>query len=55
MLERDDEHTTKDQTEWGTPPPAQVIAHTNLYWTYKTAPGRTAGAVKSAEVFAEAG
>ena len=38
-----DAHTTNDQTEWGAPPPEQVIAHTNLYWTYQTAPGRTAG------------
>jgi nicotinamidase-related amidase len=38
-----DAHTTTDQTAWGAPPPDQVIAHTNLYWTYQTAPGRTAG------------
>ena len=50
-----DAHTTEDQTEWGAPPPEQVIAHTNLYWSYQTAPGRTAGTVSSAEVFAEAG
>jgi nicotinamidase-related amidase len=40
-----DAHTTEDQTAWGAPPPHQVIAHTNLYWTYQTAPGRTAGTV----------
>jgi len=40
-----DAHTTEDQTAWGAPPPEQVIAHTNLYWTYQTAPGRTAGTV----------
>ncbi len=45
-----DAHTTDDQTEWGAPPPDQVIAHTNLYWTYQTAPGRTAGTVKTKEV-----
>jgi nicotinamidase-related amidase len=45
-----DAHTTKDLTEWGAPPPDQVIAHTNLYWTYQTAPGRTAGAVGTEEV-----
>jgi nicotinamidase-related amidase len=50
-----DAHTTEDQTEWGAPPPEQVIAHTNLYWTYQTAPGRSAGTLKSAEVFAETG
>lgn len=38
-----DAHTTEDQTEWGAPPPEKVIAHTNLYWSYQTAPGRTAG------------
>src|SRR5213076_211080 len=45
-----DAHTTADQTEWGAPPPDQVIAHTNLYWTYQTAPGRTAGTVKTTDV-----
>jgi nicotinamidase-related amidase len=45
-----DAHTTGDQTEWGAPPPDQVIAHTNLYWTYQTAPGRTAGTVKTKDV-----
>jgi nicotinamidase-related amidase len=42
-----DAHTTDDQTAWGAPPPGQVIAHTNLYWTYQTAPGRTAGTVET--------
>jgi nicotinamidase-related amidase len=42
-----DAHTTEDQTAWGAPPPDQVIAHTNLYWTYQTAPGRTAGTVET--------
>jgi nicotinamidase-related amidase len=42
-----DAHTTGDRTEWGAPPPDQVIAHTNLYWTYQTAPGRTAGTVET--------
>ena len=46
-----DAHTTEDQTPWGAPPPAQVIAHTNLYWTYQTAPGRTAGTVKTKDVY----
>ena len=45
-----DAHTTEDQTEWGAPPPEQVIAHTNLYWTYQTAPGRTAGTVETKDV-----
>jgi len=50
-----DAHTTEDQTEWGAPPPEQVIAHTNLYWTYQTAPGRSAGTLKSVEVLGETG
>ena len=45
-----DAHTTEDSTEWGAPPPDQVIAHTNLYWTDETAPGRTAGTVKTTDV-----
>jgi nicotinamidase-related amidase len=45
-----DAHTTEDQTEWGAPPPELVIAHTNLYWTYHTAPGRTAGTVVAKDV-----
>jgi nicotinamidase-related amidase len=45
-----DAHTTGDKTQWGAPPPEQVIAHTNLYWKYHGAPGRTAGTVSTAEV-----
>lgn len=45
-----DAHTTDDQTEWGAPTPDKVIAHTNLYWTYQTAPGRTAGTATAVEV-----
>ena len=45
-----DAHTTEDHTAWGAPPPGQVIAHTNLYWTYQTAPGRTAGTVATKDV-----
>ena len=45
-----DAHTTEDQTAWGAPPPEQVIAHTNLYWTYQSAPGRTAGTVEAKDV-----
>lgn len=45
-----DAHTTEDSTAWGAPPPAQVIAHTNLYWSYQTAPGRTAGTVETRDV-----
>ncbi len=45
-----DAHTTEDLTQWGAPPPAQVIAHTNLYWANQTAPGRAAGTVATSEV-----
>ena len=45
-----DAHTTGDLTAWGAPPPEQVIAHTNLYWTHQTAPGRTAGTVATDDV-----
>jgi len=45
-----DAHTTEDQSEWGAPPPDQVIAHTNLYWRYQAAPGRTAGTVETKDV-----
>jgi nicotinamidase-related amidase len=45
-----DAHTTEDQSAWGAPPPDQVIAHTNLYWTSHTAPGRTAGTVETKDV-----
>src|SRR6478672_6116755 len=42
-----DAHTTDDRTVWGAPPPEQVIAHTNLYWKYQAAPGRTAGTIET--------
>src|SRR6266566_3985732 len=45
-----DAHTTEDQTSWGAPPPDKVIAHTNLYWTYQSAPGRKAGTVEAKNV-----
>jgi nicotinamidase-related amidase len=45
-----DAHTTGDQSAWGAPKPEVVIAHTNLYWTHQTAPGRTAGTVATDEV-----
>jgi nicotinamidase-related amidase len=45
-----DAHTTEDLSPYGAPPPDKVIAHTNLYWQYHTAPGRTAGTVDTAEV-----
>jgi nicotinamidase-related amidase len=45
-----DAHTTEDLSGWGAPPPDQVIAHTNLYWSNQAAPGRTAGTVETKEV-----
>ncbi len=49
-----DAHTTDDQSDRGAPPPDKVIAHTNLYWTFQSAPGRTAGTIKTEDVqFAE--
>jgi nicotinamidase-related amidase len=45
-----DAHTTEDQSAWGAPPPEQVIAHTNLYWQYQSAPGRTAWVASTKDV-----
>ncbi len=45
-----DAHTTEDLSAWGAPPPAAVIAHTNMYWSDQTAPGRTAGTVETKDV-----
>ena len=49
-----DAHTTEDLSAYGAPPPEKVIAHTNIYWQYTTAPGRTAGTVTTADVDFEA-
>jgi nicotinamidase-related amidase len=45
-----DAHTTEDLSEYGAPAPEQVIAHTNLYWQWQSAPGRRGGTVATAEV-----
>jgi len=45
-----DAHTTEDLSEYGAPTPDKVIAHTNMYWKYHSAPGRTAGTVDTAEI-----
>jgi nicotinamidase-related amidase len=50
-----DAHTTEDLSSYGAPTPDKVIAHTNLYWKYHTAPGRNAGTVDTAEVDFAAG
>jgi nicotinamidase-related amidase len=45
-----DAHTTEDRSAWGAPAPEQVVAHTNLYWRYQTAPGRSAGTVETEDI-----
>jgi nicotinamidase-related amidase len=46
-----DAHTTEDPSQWGLPLNAeQVIAHTNSYWKYEAAPGRSGGTVPTADV-----
>ncbi|MGW3287458.1 isochorismatase family protein [Streptomyces sp. NPDC001002] len=45
-----DAHTTTDLSQWGAPPPDQVVAHTNLYWQYNGAPGRTAAVTEAKEI-----
>jgi nicotinamidase-related amidase len=45
-----DAHTTEDLTAYGAPAPGDVISHTNLYWGFQTAPGRTAAVVPAADV-----
>ena len=45
-----DAHTTEDFSEYGLPPADKVIAHTNMYWTWQTGPGRVAGVVGTADV-----
>jgi nicotinamidase-related amidase len=45
-----DAHTTEDLSNWGAPTPDKVIAHTNMYWSEQSAPGREAGVVSTADV-----
>ena len=45
-----DAHTAGDKSQWGAPSVDEVIAHTNLYWKFQSAPGRTAGTAPSAEI-----
>lgn len=45
-----DAHTTDDNSSWGAPSPVEVITHTNLYWQFETAPGRTAAVAASGEI-----
>jgi nicotinamidase-related amidase len=50
-----DAHTTEDLSPYGAPAPELVIAHTNLYWSDQTAPGRRADTVDTGEVSFAAG
>ncbi|MEQ1872646.1 MAG: isochorismatase family protein [Ilumatobacteraceae bacterium] len=45
-----DAHTTDDYSEYGLPPVDKVIAHTNQYWQWQGAPGRTASVTETAKV-----
>jgi nicotinamidase-related amidase len=45
-----DAHTTEDLSSYGAPTPDKVIAHTNLYWGYQSAPGKSAAVVDTKEV-----
>ncbi len=46
-----DAHTTDDPSRYGAPlDAAQVIAHTNLYWQYTSAPGRRGNTVTAADL-----
>jgi len=45
-----DAHTTEDMSEWGAPPPDVIIKHTNMYWGFQSAPGRTAKVAVAAEI-----
>jgi nicotinamidase-related amidase len=45
-----DAHTTDDYSSYGLPSADKVIAHTNMYWQWQRAPGRTASVESSADV-----
>lgn len=45
-----DAHTTEDLSQWGAPDPGAVVAHTNMYWAFQSAPGREAAVMASDEV-----
>jgi isochorismate hydrolase len=45
-----DAHTTDDYSKYDLPPADKVIAHTNNYWQWQSAPGRTGGVVNTADV-----
>lgn len=45
-----DAHTTEDFSKYGLPTADKVIAHTNMYWGWQSAPGRKAAVVDTAGV-----
>ena len=45
-----DAHTTEDLTAYGAPPPAQAIAHMNMYWRFQGGPGKTAEVTAAEQV-----
>jgi nicotinamidase-related amidase len=45
-----DAHTTEDLSAYGAPAPELVIEHTNLYWKFQSAPGRSAETVNTVDV-----
>ena len=45
-----DAHTIDDETARGAPPADLVIAHTNLYWVFQSAPGRIAATLATGDV-----
>ena len=45
-----DAHTTEDLSAYGAPTPDRVIGHTNMYWQYQSAPGRTARVATTGEI-----
>ena len=45
-----DAHTTEDRSAYGIPSPEHIIALTNLYWEFTSAPGRIAEVIPLAEI-----
>ena len=45
-----DAHTTEDLSQYGAPPPEQVIRHTNIHWSFYGTPDRETAVVTSDEV-----
>ena len=45
-----DAHTTDDYSQYGVPSADKVIAHTNMYWSFQTAPQREASVIATADL-----